>query len=229
MSSDFRCRVCYGKVGRLRFLSHLEVARAMERAVRRAGLPYAVTQGFSPHMRIAFGPALPVGTAGEREYLDVWLTRYTRKSDVLGRLRAACVPELGPSDCGYVGEREPSLGAALAIATYEVLLEGKEVPSEQVQAALDAVVAEGSLSVERKGAQKVFDLARSLPKEPRARIALDGIVLDIAVRMGSWGSLRPESLATAALEASGVNVAVTAVRRTDTFIESEDGAWSRPL
>ena len=34
-------------------------------------------QGFNPHMKVAFGPALPVGTASENEYLDVWLTRYT--------------------------------------------------------------------------------------------------------------------------------------------------------
>ena len=66
--SLFRLRVVFRKAGRLALLSHLEVARALERAVRRAGLPYAVSQGFSPHMRIAFGAALPVGVGGEREF-----------------------------------------------------------------------------------------------------------------------------------------------------------------
>ena len=65
----FRLRVTFCKQGRLALLSHLEVARALERAVRRAGLPYAVSQGFSPHMRIAFGAALPVGVGGTREML----------------------------------------------------------------------------------------------------------------------------------------------------------------
>ncbi len=51
------------------------------------GSPYAVTQGFNPHMKVAFGPALPVGTAGENEYYDVWLTRYTDASEVLSALR----------------------------------------------------------------------------------------------------------------------------------------------
>lgn len=229
MSSDFRLRVCYGKTGRLRFLSHLEVVRAVERAIRRAELSYAVTQGFSPRMRIAFGPALPVGTAGEREYLDVWLTRYTEANIACDRLRAASAAGLMPRECGYVGEREPSLGAGLTIGTYVVTLEGKEISSERVQAALDAVVAEGSLSVERKGAQKVFDLARSLPKEPRAQSAEGGVQVDVAIRMGPWGSLRPESLVAVACQVANVDAAVTAVRRTDTFIENEDGAWSRPL
>ena len=44
----FRLRVGYCKQGRLALLSHLEIARALERAVRRAALPFAVSQGFSP-------------------------------------------------------------------------------------------------------------------------------------------------------------------------------------
>ena len=57
----FRLRVTYRKAGRLSMLSHLEVTHALERAVRRSGLPFALTQGFSPHMKLSFGSALPVG------------------------------------------------------------------------------------------------------------------------------------------------------------------------
>ena len=60
----FRLRVTFRETGRLALLSHLEVARALERSVRRAGLPYAVSQGFSPHMRIAFGAALMYDASG---------------------------------------------------------------------------------------------------------------------------------------------------------------------
>ena len=62
---NFRLRVEFCKQGRLALLSHLEVARALERAVRRAGLPFAISQGFSPHMKIAFGAALPVGVGAD--------------------------------------------------------------------------------------------------------------------------------------------------------------------
>ena len=53
-STLFRLRVRYGKRDRLKYLGHLEVIHTIERIVRRAGLPYAVTQGFSPHMRVGF-------------------------------------------------------------------------------------------------------------------------------------------------------------------------------
>lgn len=63
----FRLRSTYIETGRLAMLSHLEVAHTLERTVRRAGLPFAVSQGFSPHMKIAFGAALPVGVGSTCE------------------------------------------------------------------------------------------------------------------------------------------------------------------
>ena len=73
---NFRLRVFFAKSGRCAMLSHLEVARALERAVRRAALPYAISQGFSPHMKIAFGAALPVGVGGVSECFDLMMTSY---------------------------------------------------------------------------------------------------------------------------------------------------------
>ncbi|WP_270297726.1 TIGR03936 family radical SAM-associated protein, partial [Eggerthella sinensis] len=61
----------------------------LERAVRRAGLPFAVSQGFSPHMKIAFGAALPVGVGGTHELFDGQLTRYVPADEALEALQAA--------------------------------------------------------------------------------------------------------------------------------------------
>ena len=84
----FRLRVRYGKVGRLSMLSHLEITHALERLVRRSSLPFALSQGFSPHMKIAFGPALPVGVGGTDEVFDVTLTAYVAPDKALSALKA---------------------------------------------------------------------------------------------------------------------------------------------
>lgn len=67
-------RVCYGKLGLSRYLSHLEVGRLIDRAGRRAKWPIAYSGGFHPHPKLSFGPALPVGVIGENEFFDVELT-----------------------------------------------------------------------------------------------------------------------------------------------------------
>jgi len=227
--ADFRLRVCFSKKGRLRYLSHLEVAHALERAIRRADLSYAVTKGFSPHMKIAFGPALPVGTAGMREYMDVYLRGYTDPEEALRLLRDASPEDLVPVEAWYVGDREPALAAVATIATYEVEIAGSGVTEQEVQAALDSVMERGELIVEHKGKQKVFDLARSIPKEPRARSSSKGVAVELVVRMGQQGSLRPDALLTAALPAIAQGSAVASVTRTDVLVESEEGVWARPV
>lgn len=223
MAEGFRLRVCFRKSGRLRYLSHLETGRAWERAARRAGLPYAVSQGFTPRMRLAFGPALPVGTAGEREYLDITLTRFVPVLEVEQALHAAIVPELGPVECRYVLPAEGSLASRLTIAVYEVEIEGGS-PQQEIERSLVALMGTGRLEVEHKGKQKVFDLARALPKEPVVSSSEGRTVVRMWVRMGEQGSLRPEVFITAAV--GGDRVA--SVTRTDLLIEDEQG-WRRPL
>jgi radical SAM-linked protein len=226
---EFRLRVRYGKVGRLRWLSHLEVIHALERALRRAQLDYAITNGFNPHMKVAFGPALPVGTAGENEYLDVWLKRYTTAEELLTRLVSATPADLAPLEGKFVSAKEPSLTAALTIATYDVDVTGEESSANRVRDALESVVGTGTLSVEHKGKQKVFDLARCLPKEVRVDDRDDGSRVSLTVRMGSEGSLRPEMLIREAIRTASLSAAISRTTRTDTLIELDGGVWARPV
>ncbi|HVT77145.1 MAG TPA: TIGR03936 family radical SAM-associated protein, partial [Acidimicrobiales bacterium] len=65
-----KLRIRYTKLGKVRWISHRDIARCVERAVRRAKLPVAYSEGFSPRPRIAFGLALPTGAESSAEYLD---------------------------------------------------------------------------------------------------------------------------------------------------------------
>jgi radical SAM-linked protein len=69
--------VKYTKGEAVRFLSHRDLMRAFQRAVRRADLPMAYSQGFNPHMKISWGQALKVGatSAGEtaKLHIDGWI------------------------------------------------------------------------------------------------------------------------------------------------------------
>jgi len=66
-----KVRIRFTKQGKVRWTSHRDVARIWERALRRAGLPVAYTEGFSPRPRLSFGLALPTGYESDAEYLDV--------------------------------------------------------------------------------------------------------------------------------------------------------------
>ncbi len=118
----FRLRVAYPKLGRLKYLGHLELIHTVEQVVRRAKLPYAVTQGFSPHMRIAYTSALPVGTSSTAEYFDVDLTELIPAEDALARLQDAAPVDLRPIDAAYVELRRPALTAEINKVRYRPAL-----------------------------------------------------------------------------------------------------------
>jgi radical SAM-linked protein len=212
--ATFRLRVVYGKTGRLRFLSHLEVARACERAVRRAGLEYAVTQGFSPRMKMGFGPALPVGTAGTAEVYDVWLKRFVGAEAVIGSLRSATPEGLTPVRVYYVGEHEASLAADLTLADYEVVVGNPGRGPGGLAEALGDVMSSVVLEIEHKGARKVYDLAACIPEGARVSEENGRSVVSMTVRMGAQGSLRPDALVREALRRIGSIDEPVSVTRT---------------
>src|SRR3978361_2142178 len=70
-----RGRGRHAERGRLRFTSHRDFARALERALRRADVPMAYSAGFNPHPKISYLGAAPTGVASEAEYLELSLMR----------------------------------------------------------------------------------------------------------------------------------------------------------
>ena len=64
----------------LRFLGHLDMLRTMERAVIRSGIPIAFSEGFNPHMKIAFDAALGVGVTADPLYLEMKYMRWKVRS-----------------------------------------------------------------------------------------------------------------------------------------------------
>lgn len=89
-----RIRIRYAKRGPLRFTSHRDFARAFERALRRAGIPIAFSQGFTPHPKISYASAAPTGVASEAEYLEIGLQTHTDPAVVRAALDAALSPGL---------------------------------------------------------------------------------------------------------------------------------------
>jgi len=68
-----KVRLSYSKLGKIRFTGHRDVARIWERSLRKAAIPVAVSTGFTPRLRVAFGLGLPTGAESLVELLDITL------------------------------------------------------------------------------------------------------------------------------------------------------------
>ncbi|MGI6045892.1 MAG: TIGR03936 family radical SAM-associated protein [Eggerthellaceae bacterium] len=181
----FRLRIHYCKQGRLVYLSHLEVARALERAVRRARLPYAISQGYSPHMKIAFGSALPVGVGGEDEICDLQLVSYIAPDKALKALRESSCSDLMVHACAYIEPHAKAASVALPISTYCAKF---SMPPE-------SFVLPETITIVRKKKEKTLVVKDFLVDQPR----LDNDAYIFSLEAKPTGSLRTDLLIKTAL------------------------------
>ncbi len=140
-----RLTIRYAKRGRMRFASHRDVARAIERGVRKAGVPVAYSAGFSPHPRISYSGGAPTGSASEAEYLELAVTRRCEPDDVGRRLNAALPDGIDVIEVVEAGAK--SAGVQLEASEWEVIWPG--VPADAAACAVQAFLAAPSVQVER--------------------------------------------------------------------------------
>ncbi len=115
-----RIRLTFSKGGATRYISHLDLARALERALNRAGLPIAYTQGFNRRPRLSLAAALPLGYTSEAELADVWLTGHVDPAEFLRRLREKMPPGIDAAAAVDVALTEPSIQQQIAQSVYQV-------------------------------------------------------------------------------------------------------------
>lgn len=111
-------RLRWAKRGGARFLSHLDVLRALLRAIRRAQLPVALSQGYNPHLKIASAAALPLGVESEAEFVDVQLTRPMLPVELARRLAPALPPGFSLREVRYTPRGGRALAAYESVSRY---------------------------------------------------------------------------------------------------------------
>ena len=138
----------FSKLGRLRFISHLDLQRFMQKALRRARLPVSFSQGFSPHPQISFASALAMGYTSECELLDVKLNGLVNLKSAMRQFNFALPPEMPVSAGRLVDDSYPSLSSMLKCADYRI--EFPDGGIEEMSEAAEAYMAEDSVIALRK-------------------------------------------------------------------------------
>ena len=104
----------------IRYISHLDYASAMERAIIRAKLPVAYSEGFNPHMKISFASALAVGVTSQAEYIDIECKAEIDVNQAVEHLKATLPMGIRIKGAAYIQGNVPALMAIVNLATYEI-------------------------------------------------------------------------------------------------------------
>ncbi|MDD2432741.1 MAG: TIGR03936 family radical SAM-associated protein [Clostridia bacterium] len=186
----------YSKGEEVRFLSHLDLMRAMERALRRARLPLAFSEGYNPHPRLSYASALAVGVTSGGEYLDLELEKDLPAQEVEVRLNLVLPPGLKVLAAVPVRKRKKSLMALINLARYQVLIfPFRILEQEDVEEMIAQVLSCSTYVVTRQGKRGV----RQVDIRPglfhlQGQLVNHKLILQMDVLTGSSGNVRPEEV-----------------------------------
>ncbi len=240
-------RLRFTERGKVRFVSHRDVARAFDRAFRIEQLPLAFTEGFSPRPKVSFGLALSVGHESDAEYLDVELREAVDADALVAPLTAALPDGIDVTGAVSLVDRAPALQESVTSVNYRVA--PVDAHDEPVAATVLATLVEladherraprhagpqGQRACRGHLARHQKHRARGL-RGPRSGTTA---VLELSLSTQPRGA-RPREVLEALGVAAGMNVADGAgssgsglfegrVVRTAQWIE-RNGAWMEPL
>ena len=189
-----RIRLKFGKRGAARYTGHLDLARALERALNRSRLPVSYTQGYNRRPRVQFANALPLGFTSSCELADVWLQEKVDPQQARAQLADKMPPGLDLFGVWDVPLSAPAMQADTVEAVYQADL-GDLLDAETLQRRVTQLLAADEMIRERRG--KKYDL-RPLVLDLTVQDAENGaplLTMRLSLQPGQTG--RPDELLSA--------------------------------
>lgn len=231
-----KVRIKFKKYGAMIYIGHLDVMRYFQKAIRRAEIDIAYSQGFNPHQIMSFAAPLGVGLYSDGEYLDIECVTVTTSKDMEDRLNAVMVEGFEIVNIRELPDNAGNAMASVAAAEYEVCLRYDAVSDFDYKGQLDAFYKQNQINVikQTKKSEKeldikpfIFDLSVCF-KEAKDKDGnlIKKPVFHMMVDASSAGNIKPGLVLQAFYDYAGLKASEFewVVKRVDTYtnIGSED-------
>lgn len=219
-----RLRIRFNRSEELKFISHLDIIRLWERALRRAHITLTYSEGFSPHPRISLAAPLSVGITSDVELMDVVLVGQVSPHWFMASVNQQLPPGMQALEAYLIAPGIPSLQSQVRFARYEVEIE-TDKDAEEIEAAISDLMSLEHLPWYhmRDTGRRNYDL-RALIDDIRLVGHDDSCcTIGMMLRCDNSGSGRPEQVA-AALGFTGQPLSI---RRTELVLSTRKRPYIR--
>jgi radical SAM-linked protein len=215
-SQHYRLRLVFAKKKQIKYIGHLDLVLAWERALRRAQIPLAYSKGFNPRPKIQIASSLPLGATSSAEIMDIILTQPVSPMATLERIRSALPLGIELHSVEEVPLKAPTLQHLLRQAEYRVRVE-TDLSAEQLKERIIALLAAEKVIQTRRRKKRAEEIdLRAWLHELRLESSIDGeIYLQMRLAAGHLGNLRPEEI----LKAIGLGESWAEIERTRLIFE----------
>ena len=193
-----RIRITYEKTGAMRYTSHLDLQKVWIRALLRAKLPLAYTQGFHPTPKVAYAWPLPLGWATYGELMDIWLDdpegREVNEAELINNVNLACPAGLKILSTEKLPYSDPALTIIIQSAVYRIVFPDYRNENDLTKK-MEMLMGQDVIQRERRG--KTYDM-KPLIEDWSCGTTAEGeafMNVQMAARDSAMG--RPDELADA--------------------------------
>ena len=237
MLNNIRAKFIRGE--EVKFISHLDLMKVFERAMRRANLPLAYSQGFNPHPQMVFGLPLSVGVTSESEYVDFDMSQNVKLEEFIDTLNSQLPKGLKITDARYFNTRA-NIMKSIAFASYNVLVSYDEnMGINIIKGKIEELMKKSEITVQKEGKKgtrevdirpMIFEVEVSEADTSKDTGADKGCraYISMLLSAGSAANLKPELLISTVNEFGHINLKILKIHRTGLYV-SKEGNRRDPL
>ncbi len=212
----------------MKFLSHLELIKTMERAFRRMNFKMAFSQGFNPKPKISYAAPLPVGVESECDYLDVELVEKVDIDELLKNQKNFLPNGLEFVEAKYRGKSKKLMSLVTDSAYIIQICTQEEMTKESVKEKVDHFVNQDEITYEKlnkRNKLKIIDIKPLIGSFDVLSVYKDQVILKAMVTTGSNGNLKPEKLTELFCEHESISLieGKDRYRRVELYARNEHG------
>ncbi len=218
-------RLKFTKESEVKYISHLDLMRTFQRAIRRSELPISYSSGFNPHQEISFGAPLSLGVTSDAEYVDIKFDGLITVDEILTRLADKLPVGIKPVDGVVLKPKAKSAMGIVTHAKYTICMLIKNITPELVESKLGELADMDHILVMKEQPKKDFALKEIDIKPMIMNIKVvsneaDRYCIKCLLLSGSRANLKPELLVTALREHCKLDISSVRINREEVYAEA---------
>lgn len=219
-----KARIKFAKTGAMKFIGHLDIMRYFQKAIRRADIDIAFTEGYSPHMIMSFAAPLGVGAESVGEYFDIELKSADSSEEMIKRLNQAMVEGMEILNIVQVPDEKASKAMSLvAAADYSLKFREGYVPFADWKSDFMKFMESSRIMIVKK--TKKSEQEMDIRPLVYAHEVKDDDSIFLKVAAGSAMNLKPELVVEAFFRSLDLewNPLAVCITRLEVYAKTENG------
>jgi len=217
-------RLKFTKGNEVKYISHLDLMRVFQRALRRTGIPISYSSGFNPHQEISFGAPLSLGVTSNAEYVDLKLVEVMDVQEVKKRLNSSLPDGIRILEGMKLRDSYKSAMSVVTHARYRISISIEDITPEKLRESIEAFITQEHIRVMKQQPKKGFELKEIDIRPMIVSMKLTESeetmnIIDCLLLSGSRGNLKPELLMAAFKDFTGYSIGGIKINREEVYAE----------